>query len=53
VNRQAVRSLKATHRARGLDAFKRALRPMLDLPPDRRDRPARRFVEMANQLRGW
>ena len=53
VNPDAVRSLMAAHRARGLDAFERALRPMLDLPPDRRDRPARRFVEMANHLRGW
>ncbi len=33
--------------------FKQALRPVLALPPDRRDRPYRRFVEAANALRGW
>ena len=48
-----VDGLKVTKHAGGLDAFKNALRPVLALPPDKRDRPARRFVDAANELRGW
>ena len=53
VNKNMARELRATEHAGGLEAFKDALRPVLTLPPDRRDRPARRFVEKANELRGW
>ena len=35
------------------DDFQSALRPILDLPPDKKDRPAPHFVEAANALRGW
>ena len=53
VNGNMVDGLKVTKHAGGLDAFKNALRPVLALPPDKRDRPARRFVDAANELRGW
>ena len=53
VNENMTKELNAAKYAGGLEAFRDALRPVLALPPDRRDRPARRFVETANQLRGW
>ena len=37
----------------GMPAFRQALRPNLALPPNRRDHPARRFIDQANELRGW
>lgn len=53
VNETAVATLEARHRAGGLGPFRDALRPMLALPPAGRDRPAPRFVDRANELRGW
>ena len=53
VNHRKEQDLIAAHEAQGLDEFKQALRPALALPPDRRDRPRRRFVDAANTLRGW
>lgn len=53
LNHGMTEKLKEIHQAGGLSAFREALRPILVLPPDRRDRPARRFVEAANKLRGW
>lgn len=52
-NEAMLQRLAAEHRDGGLAAFREALRPILALPPDRRDRPGRRFVAKANQLRGW
>jgi putative restriction endonuclease len=37
----------------GLDEFKKALRPALILPPDKRDRPDPGFISTSNILRGW
>ena len=37
----------------GLPEFRRMLRPLLALPPNSRDHPARHFVDKANELRGW
>ncbi len=37
----------------GLDQFQAALRPILILPPDRRDRPKEEHVIAANELRNW
>lgn len=48
-----IERLAAENQDGGLAAFRRALRPILALPPDRRDRPGRRFVDKANELRGW
>ena len=52
-NEAMIERLAAENRDGGLAAFRRALRPILALPPDQRDRPARRFVDKANELRGW
>ena len=53
LNGGMVEELEATDHAGGLGDFESALRPILDLPPDRKDRPAPHFVEAANALRGW
>ena len=53
VNHHKEQDLIAARQAQGLDEFKQALRPVLALPPDRRDHPGERFVEAANVLRGW
>ena len=53
LNGGMVEELKATDHAGGLDDFESTLRPILDLPPDKKDRPAPHFVEAANALRGW
>lgn len=53
VNDVRASRLKAEGKDGGLAEFRNALRPILALPPDRRDRPAERFVDMANRLRGW
>ena len=37
----------------GLDAFQANLRPIIIVPPDQRDRPNDRYVNAANELRGW
>ena len=53
VNGRMARDLRATDHAGGLESFRDDLRPILALPPDRRDRPDIRFVEAANALRCW
>lgn len=53
VNDDVVRTLEDCRRTQGLDSFTRTLKPTLDVPVDERDRPARRFVEAGNRLRGW
>lgn len=53
LNEERVEELRAADRTAGLDAFRDALRPILSLPPDKKDRPAEAFVEAANALRGW
>jgi putative restriction endonuclease len=37
----------------GLERFVAALRPIIHMPPVVLDRPASRYVERANELRGW
>ena len=53
VNETALTRLQQENQTAGLAEFRRALRPILALPPARRDRPASRFVDRANELRGW
>lgn len=53
VNENAIQALTASDQIGGLDEFRRALRPMIELPPDRRDRPDTHLVKLANALRGW
>jgi putative restriction endonuclease len=53
LNEPMVNALIADDRADGLKDFRRALRPIIFAPADKKDRPSLRFVENANQLRGW
>lgn len=53
VNESLVKRLKADDRAGGLAGFRKALRPILIIPPDKKDRPSEKFVKKANSLRGW
>ena len=53
LNDSMLDKLRTENLVGGLDRFKHELRPVLLLPPDRRDRPSKRFVEMANRHRGW
>ena len=53
VNEAMAAQLEEADRAGGLPSFRSALRPVLGLPPDKRDRPAPHFVEAANHFRGW
>ena len=53
VNDAKAIGLKEKGHDGGLSAFRSALQPMLTLPSDGRDRPARRFIDRANELRGW
>lgn len=53
VNDAMARTLKKEGHDGGMPEFRHALRPLLALPPDKRDHPARHFVDKANELRGW
>lgn len=53
LNQARIKTLEETLQAAGLTRFKAALRPILSVPPDKRDWPAERFVKRANTLRGW
>jgi putative restriction endonuclease len=50
---EQVEEFRKTGHDGGLDAFKNSLRPVLMLPPDRRDRPGSKFVVTSNKVRGW
>lgn len=53
LNVNRIAALRASDRIEGLKRFEKALRPMLIVPPDKRDRPAPPMVKQANALRGW
>ena len=53
LNDEMIDSLKADNLMGGLERFEDGLRPVILLPPDRRDRPSEHFVELANRNRGW
>jgi putative restriction endonuclease len=52
-NAKLIRELKADDRAGGLKEFAAAIKPMINVPPDKKDRPAPKFVTKANELRNW
>lgn len=52
-NEDMISRLAAENKDGGLTAFRSALQPILAVPPDRRDRPGKRFIDSANELRGW
>jgi putative restriction endonuclease len=53
INEPMVKTLADSDRTNGLKEFKRALRPLIAAPADKKDRPALQFVVKANELRGW
>ena len=53
LNDMQVRDLVVARHDGKLSEFRDSLRRTLHLPPDRRDRPNRTFVDQANALRGW
>jgi putative restriction endonuclease len=52
-NKTASETFKATGHDGGLKSFLKSLRPVLILPPDKKDRPAKDYINIANALRGW
>ena len=53
VNDAMARTLREESHDGGMPEFRSTLRARLALPPSTHDRPARRFVDKANELRGW
>lgn len=52
-NEPMIEDLQQSGHDGGLEQFRSSVRPLLILPPDRRERPAAQFVLTANQMRGW
>ena len=52
-NEKTAASFKASNQDGGLASFTKALRPLLILPPDKKDRPNPAFIKESNRLRGW
>lgn len=50
---EKIQTLQQIGRAGGLQRFSNALRPVINVPPDLRDRPHVAYVTRANRLRGW
>ena len=48
-----VQDLKDAGHDGGLDEFRGMLRPLLILPPDKKDRPKGDFITAVNIMRGW
>lgn len=48
-----LRTLEIGNRADGAKTFRDALRPTLNVPSEKKDQPAVKFVTKANELRGW
>lgn len=53
VGARRVERLRSADLARGLREFRKALLPALILPADRRDYPAKDYIERARSLRRW
>ena len=53
VNEEMVKDFRKTSHDGGIDDFRRIIKPLIILPPDRRDRPNPDFVKATNQMRGW
>lgn len=53
INDTMIDDLRKANQISGLEAFRRALRPILILPPEKRNRPDIDLVRKANRLRGW
>lgn len=53
LNERTIQELEAQGLGGKLDRFREHLRPVIALPPDKRDYPDPTLVEKANVLRGW
>ncbi len=53
LNEKMADEFKKTSLDGGLDDFRKRLRPLLILPPDKRDRPDPAFIAATNTMRGW
>jgi putative restriction endonuclease len=53
LNVERISELKKSGHDAGLTQFRKSLRSIIHLPPDRRDRPKLEYVQRGNELRGW
>jgi putative restriction endonuclease len=53
LNTERLKELKKSGHDSGLTEFRKALRSVIRLPPDSRDRPRPEYVKYGNRLRGW
>jgi putative restriction endonuclease len=53
INSDEVARLREKNLDAGFDDFRKRIRPLIILPPDRKDRPAPKHVDRANEVRGW
>lgn len=53
LNEDMAADLKSEGHDGGLLEFRKNLRPLILLPPDKKDRPATAFIAPANKMRGW
>jgi putative restriction endonuclease len=53
INETQLREFRRINLDGGSDNFIKNLRKLVDLPPDKRDRPNPDFITMANEIRGW
>ncbi|PBB41190.1 HNH endonuclease [Mesorhizobium sp. WSM3866] len=53
LNEVMASKLKKDDRNEGLKSFRAGLRPVIHIPPDKKDRLSKKFVVSANSLRGW
>jgi hypothetical protein len=53
LNTGRLKELKKSGHDAGLTEFRKALRSVIRLPPDSRDRPRPEYVKHGNKLRGW
>ena len=53
INEHEIVKLKESNLHGGLDKFRKGIRPIIDAPPAKSDRPNVTYIRTANQLRGW
>ena len=53
MNEHMTNALQEQERTGGFETFQRTLNRVLAVPRNERDRPSDRFVDAANELRGW
>ncbi|WP_420403885.1 HNH endonuclease [Nisaea sp.] len=52
-NEEMERELVRSGLDGGIDDFRNSLFPMIEVPPNRSDRPAEGFIQQVNEMRGW